>query len=82
MFNFTTDEWRKINASVAYGEIVTQIKQLRKISLETKDDLEMAWNVLAPDGGDSVVVTATLSKALSDRLKHRIKNMKQLTSGK
>ncbi|CAH0558317.1 unnamed protein product [Brassicogethes aeneus] len=78
LFNFTNEEWRKINASVAYEEIVRQIEDVNLTANEAKRKIQEAFRILEPSNNDSIQDLAVLSQAYSDRLNHRIQNLKDI----
>lgn len=82
MFNFTKDEWRKINASGAYESIINGLNEARlKVKL-TQETLQNALKIIAPDNTDDITDKTNLAYAYSDRLKKRIDNFKNISKGK
>ncbi|KAJ8920571.1 hypothetical protein NQ315_004710, partial [Exocentrus adspersus] len=79
IFNFTKDEWKKINASGAYEAIVNGIKEARDDVEFSEKMLETALKVMNPTNSDNIVDKTNLAHAYSDRLKQRINNLKDLT---
>ncbi|XP_060517066.1 laminin subunit alpha-1 [Cylas formicarius] len=80
IFNFTKDEWKTIKASGAYEEIANGIKSARKIADEARKLLSTALNILDPKDSDTLIDKTNLAHAQSDRLKHRIVNLKDITN--
>ncbi|XP_056646625.1 laminin subunit alpha-2 [Diorhabda sublineata] len=80
MFNFTKDEWKKINASGAYETIIQGIKEARDSLTQTKEAISQAKNIIVPEGGDSIDTVSNLAQTYSDRLKQRINNLKMISN--
>ncbi|CAH1175740.1 unnamed protein product [Phaedon cochleariae] len=79
MFNFTKDEWKKINASGAYEAILSGIKQARDSVKESEKILKNAIKMINPDDADNLDARTNLAHAYSDRLKQRINNLKNIS---
>lgn len=82
MFNFTKDEWQKINASGAYESIINGIKEVKHRIKFTEETLKHAVKIITPDDYDDITDKANLAYAYSDRLKKRINNFKSISKGK
>ncbi|XP_030761277.1 laminin subunit alpha-1-like [Sitophilus oryzae] len=80
LLNFTKEEWRTINASSAYEEIVKGIKQAKDVTNEAKDILNEALEIINPKDSDSIGTKASVAHASSDRLKQRIINLKNISN--
>lgn len=81
MFNFTKDEWRKINASGAYETIINEIKNIQNSVNLTNNIVGNAIYIIAPDDYDGITDQANLAHTYSDRLKKRIDNFKNISKG-
>uniref|UniRef100_A0A6P7G0Y5 Laminin subunit alpha-1-like isoform X1 n=2 Tax=Diabrotica virgifera virgifera TaxID=50390 RepID=A0A6P7G0Y5_DIAVI len=79
MFNFTKDEWKKINASGAYEAIINGIKETRDHLDSAKESLKQAQKLILPEIGDSIVTQSDIAQAYSDRLRQRITNLRDLS---
>ncbi|VEN49015.1 unnamed protein product [Callosobruchus maculatus] len=79
MFNFTRDEWKKINASGSYESITKGIYKAENDAKMSQDILREAYGIIKPGNTDTLVDRANIAKALSDRLEHRIKNFKDIS---
>ncbi|KAJ8967333.1 hypothetical protein NQ317_007978, partial [Molorchus minor] len=77
MFNFSKDEWKKINASGAYEAIINGIKEAKLNVDLARQVLENATKIIAPEDSDHIIDKANLAHAFSDRLKQRINNLKK-----
>ncbi|KYB27445.1 Laminin subunit alpha-1-like Protein [Tribolium castaneum] len=79
VFNFTSEEWTKINASASYDNIVKGIEEARREAKEARDITLKALEKLYPPGDDSLNDKTNLAKAFSDRIQKRILNLKNLS---
>lgn len=82
MFNFTKDEWQKINASGAYDSIINGIKEAKQKIEDAQQLIQNATKIITPDNSDDMTDKANLAHAYSDRLKKRINNFKSISKGK
>lgn len=82
MFNFTKDEWRKINSSGAYESILNGLNEVRLKIKITQETLQNALKLITPDDNDDIADKTNLAYAYSDRLKKRIHNFKSISKGK
>ncbi|RZB39130.1 laminin subunit alpha-1, partial [Asbolus verrucosus] len=80
LFNFTPEEWKKIDASGAYDNLVKKIDEAKKFANEARNITTDILKMLYPPGEDSMVDKANLAKAFSDRLEKRVMNLKNLTT--
>ncbi|KAL1491007.1 hypothetical protein ABEB36_011669 [Hypothenemus hampei] len=80
--NFTKDETEKIKTSGVYNEIFEGVALARQTADEANEILERALGVTQPPDyeTDSLLVRTSLALAQSDRLKHRIINMGNITN--
>nr|XP_023028946.1 laminin subunit alpha-2-like [Leptinotarsa decemlineata] len=79
LFNFTKDEWKKINASGAYEAIVSGVQEAEASVKVSRDILSDAIGLIEPEKMDSLGVRTNLAHAYSDRLKQRINNLKNIS---
>ncbi|CAH1185884.1 unnamed protein product [Phyllotreta striolata] len=79
LFNFTKDEWKKINASGAYEAVINGISEARDNLDQAKKTLRKIQNLILPEGSDNLDTKANLAQTYSDRLKTRINNFKDLS---
>ncbi|XP_044266539.1 laminin subunit alpha-1 isoform X2 [Tribolium madens] len=79
VFNFTSEEWTKINASASYDNIVKGIEEARREANEARDITLKVLKKLYPSNDDSLNDKSNLAKAFSDRIQKRILNLKNLS---
>ncbi|KAJ3653214.1 hypothetical protein Zmor_012478 [Zophobas morio] len=79
IFNFTPDEWTKIDASSAYDTIVKGVERARKEAERAGNITLQALHELYPSDQDSLLVQTDLAKAFSDRIQKRVINLENLT---
>lgn len=82
LFNFTKEEWTKINASGAYEAIIKGIYEAKTNVKMTQEILENVTRIIDPENVDNLMVKTNLAHAYSDRLKQRINNFKDISKGK
>lgn len=81
LFNFTNEEWKKINASGAYDNLIKGINEAKLKTEEAERILKDAINETYPENDDSLSDKTNLAKAFSDRLQKRVNNLKNPTEG-
>ncbi|KAJ8920580.1 hypothetical protein NQ315_004719 [Exocentrus adspersus] len=79
IFNFTKDEWNKINASGAYEALLNGIKEARETVGLSRKILENATKLMNPTDSDNISDRSKLAKAYSDGLNERIKNLQDVS---
>ncbi|XP_074042938.1 laminin subunit alpha-2 isoform X2 [Leptinotarsa decemlineata] len=79
LFNFTKDEWKKINASGAYEAIIAGIEEARTSMKESKKVLKNAITLLDPKNTDGLDDRTDFARAYSDRLKKKISNLTDIS---
>ncbi|XP_066263051.1 laminin subunit alpha lam-3 isoform X1 [Euwallacea similis] len=78
--NFTKNETEKIKESTAYSDIMEGIASARETANKAREILKKALEIMHPNGGDTLIDKANLAHSRSDRLKHRINNMKNISN--
>lgn len=82
LFNFTPEEWTKIDASSAYENIIKGVESAWNVTQEAKRILSDTVKKLYPSDDDSMIDKTSLAKAFSDRIQKRAMNLDNLTKGK
>lgn len=82
IFNFTKDEWKKINASGAYEALINGIQEAKKNVEEYREILKKVTKLMNPADSDNIIDKTNLAHAYSDRLKQRIHNLKDISKSK
>jgi laminin alpha 1/2 len=79
LFNFTSEEWTKIDASGAYDNIAKGIQLARREADHARNITVDILNKIYPSDDDSLSDKANLAKAFSDRIQKRVINLENLT---
>jgi chromosome segregation ATPase len=79
LFNFTSEEWTKIDASGAYDNIAKGIQLARREADHARNITVDILNKIYPSDDDSLADKANLAKAFSDRIQKRVINLENLT---
>lgn len=82
IFNFTKDEWKKINASGAYEALIKGIEEAKQNVEESQEILKKVTKLMNPTDSDNIIDKTNLAHAYSDRLKQRINNLKDISKSK
>ncbi|XP_076269984.1 wing blister isoform X2 [Rhynchophorus ferrugineus] len=78
--NVTKEESRKIDASTAFQQIVDVIEEARKLADEGRAILQRALDIIYPKDQDSLGNKASVDHGSSDRMKHRIENLSNISN--
>jgi hypothetical protein len=81
LFNFTSEEWTKIDASGAYDNIAKGIQLATREADHARNITVDILNKIYPSDDDSLSDKANLAKAFSDRIQKRVINLENLTDG-
>lgn len=79
LFNFTKDEWKKINASGTYETLLNGIEEAKEDVELSKELLKNATKLIYPT--DTIDKT-NLALAYSKKLKEKISNLKNISASK
>ncbi|XP_050306912.1 laminin subunit alpha-1 [Anthonomus grandis grandis] len=80
LLNFTRDETEKIQTSTAYNEIFEGISEAKDRANKGQEVLKEAINLMYPKDSDRLIDKANLAHSKSDRLAHRITNMRDISN--
>lgn len=82
LFNFTKDEWKKINASGTYETLLNGIEEAKEDVELSKELLKNATKLIYPTDSENTIDKTNLALAYSKKLKEKISNLKNISASK